>query len=276
MEIKNTSYEGVSYRYSDTGSGIPLVFVGGAFQAIDRLGLLSEHWGKRYRNVLIELPGFGESDHLPEGVGFDYTAKCIEHVIDKIGLGPAIFVGTSYGSPSVYRYVSDHQESVLGMVLGGTCTKIDRQMEYQIRFMIWLLQSERQDLFPEAFRDVMCNTAVSDIPNADRIHHVLMRSLKRLDDDARKKFISNSYRLLDVNLPETKIHIPTMVFTGEHDKFTKADSLSDFSRYCWDLRIVRIPHADHMYHLEQAERTLELIDGFVESVLPEPQLDIAV
>jgi pimeloyl-ACP methyl ester carboxylesterase len=266
----------VNFRYSDTGSGIPLVFVGGAFQSIDRLGVLSEHWRQRYRNVLIELPGFGQSDYLPSGVGFEFTANCIKHVVDKIGLGSAVFVGTSYGSPSVYRYVSDNQEKVEAMLLGGSCTKIDSYMEYQIRFMIWLLLSERKDMFPEAFKDVMCNVEAQDIPNAQRIHHILIRSLSRLSDDDKKKFVSNSYRLLDVSLPETRIHIPTMVFTGEHDQFTKATRLSEFSEYCWDLRIVRIPQADHMYHLEQAEKTLELIDNFVDSVLSIKNQDMAL
>lgn len=267
MDIRNTSYEGVRFRYSDTGNGIPLVFVGGAFQAIDRLGVLSEHWEQRYRAVLIELPGFGESEYLPPEVGFDFTARCIAHVVDLIGLESAVFVGVSYGSPSVFRYVSDNQDKVAAMVLGGSCTKIDRYMQYQIRFMIWLLKSDRRGLFPEAFKDVMCNTDAGGIPNAQRIHQILVRSLARLSEEDKRKFISNSYRLLDVSLPETKIQIPAMVFTGEHDKFTKADKMSDFSRYCWDLRIVRIPNSDHMYHLEQAERTLELIDHFVDSVV---------
>ena len=263
MDICRFRYKGKSFRYSDQGEGEPLIFVGGAFQSIDKLGPLSDHWKKYYRLVLIELPGFGESDYLPPEYSFDFTAECIAAVIQHLTIENPILVGTSYGSPSVYRYVGTHQNSVKAMVLGGSCTAIDNYMEYQIRLMLWILKSSKKKLFPQAFTEIMCNFNATTIPNSKRIHHILMRSLSRLDDDAKNKFFANSLRLLKAKMPEYQVGVPTMVFTGEHDKFTPAARLSEFSKYCWDLKIVRLPNSDHMYHLEQTENTLRLIDQFI-------------
>lgn len=275
MDIQVFSYQGKSFRVSDQGVGQALIFVGGAFQALDKLGPLSEHWSKNYRLILIELPGFGESDFLPETYGFDFTAECIAHVVNTLNVIDPVIVGTSYGSPSVYRYVGTHQADVKAMVLGGSCTAIDKVMEYQIRFMLWIIRSKKAALFPQAFTEVMCNINEHSIPNAPRIHQILTRSLSRMDDATKEKFFANSLRLIGAKMPEYKIAVPTMVFTGEHDLFTRADRLSEFSKYCWDLRIVRIPKSDHMYHLEQTHATLALIDRFVNS-LAEVELPIAV
>lgn len=275
MDIQIFSYQGKSYRVSDQGSGQPLIFVGGAFQALDKLGPLAEHWSKHYRLILIELPGFGESDFLPENFGFDFTSDCIEHVVKTLAIENPIMVGTSYGSPSVYRYVGTHQEHVKAMVLGGSCTAIDKEMEYQIRFMLWIIRSQKVGLFPKAFTEVMCNIKEDSIPNAPRIHQILARSLSRMDEEAREKFVANSMRLIGAKMPEFKIPVPTLVFTGEHDQFTRADRMSEFSKYCWDLRIVRIPKCDHMYHLEQTHATLALIDRFVDSI-SDGELPLAV
>lgn len=266
MDIRLLSHENFTFRYSVQGHGQPLVFVGGAFQAIDKLGPLAEHWEKHYQLILIELPGFGDSDFLPAEYSFDFTASCIEKVMDLLEVQDAIMVGTSYGSPSVYRYVGQHQSRVKAMVLGGSCTAIDKFMEYQIRTMLKIINSDQRETFPQAFTEVMCNTHIKSIPNASRIHQILKRSLSRLNDAARAKFAANSLRLIGAKLPDYKITVPTLVFTGEHDRFTPAKRLSEFSQFCQDLRIVWLPDADHMYHLEQTEKTLSLIDGFVHAV----------
>lgn len=275
MDIQVFSYGGKSFRVSDQGVGQALIFVGGAFQALDKLGPLSDHWRQHYRLILIELPGFGDSDFLPESYSFDFTAECIAHVVRTLAVPNPVVVGTSYGSPSVYRYVGTHQNEVKAMVLGGSCTSIDRMMEYQIRLMLWIIKSQKVALFPKAFTEVMCNTKELAIPNAPRIHQILIRSLARMDSDAQEKFIANSLRLIGAKMPDYNIAVPSLVFTGEHDQFTRADRLSEFSKYCWDLRIVRIPNCDHMYHLEQTGATLALIDRFVDS-LADTELPIAV
>lgn len=266
MDIQYQTYQNFRFRFSDQGVGQPLIFVGGAFQSIDKLGPLAEHWKNHYRLVLIELPGFGESDYLPPEYSFDFTAECIASVVDELGLVNPIVAGTSYGSPSVYRYVGMHQSNVKAMVLIGSCAAVDKFMEYQVRMMMWVVNSQRSTDFPRVFTEVMCNTKVASIPNADRIHHIVIRSLKRLGAEAMKKFFANSMRLINANIPKYKIAVPTLVFTGEHDQFTRADLMSEYSKYCWDLRIVRIPDADHMCHLEQTEATLSLIDKFADSL----------
>ena len=263
MEILKYSHQGKSFRYADIGSGPAFVFVGGVFQTIDKLGPLTEHWKKRYRLILIELPGFGHSDYLPTEFGCDFTADCIAEIVRYLRLVDPVVMGTSYSTPSVYRYVAEHQDEVRALILAGSSTKINKMMEYQIRLMLWVIQSEKSDWFPHTFTEVMCNKNSKNTPNLLRIHHILQRSLGRLNDEDRKKFISNSMRFIHAELPDIRVDVPTLVFTGEHDQFTTAERLSEFAKQCWDLRIVRIHGADHLFHMEQTEKMLALVDEFV-------------
>ena len=263
MEIFAFSHQGYSFRYADIGTGPTFIFVGGVFQTIDKLGPLTEHWKKHYRLVLIELPGFGESDYLPPELGCDFTAGCIGEIVKHLKLINPIVMGTSYSTPSVYQFVADNQDNVSALILAGSSTGIDKLMEYQIRLMLWVIQSEKSNWFPQTFAEVMCNKESKNTPNLLRIHHILQRSLGRLKEDDRKKFVSNSFRFMRAKTPETRVDVPTLVFTGEHDRFTTAERLSEFAKYCWDLRIVRIPGADHLFHMEQTEKMLALVDEFV-------------
>jgi pimeloyl-ACP methyl ester carboxylesterase len=263
METRHYSYQGKSFRYADIGKGPTLIFVGGVFQSIDKLGPLSDYWKKYYRLVLIELPGFGQSDYLPPEYDCSFTSDCIRDFVDHFNLVDPVIVGTSYSTPSVYRFVAENQDMVKAMVLGGSSTQVDKLMEYQIRMMLWVIQSEKASMFPQTFAEVMCNSKSDNTPNLLRIHHILQRSLGRLQDEDKLKFVANSLRFMRAKTPDIKVRVPTLVFTGEHDKFTSAERLSEFAKYCWDLRIVRIEGADHLYHMEQTEKMLTLIDEFV-------------
>lgn len=266
MEIKTCKLNDIQYRYSDseTKSRQTLVFVGGAFQSINKLGPLATHWENHYRFISIELPGFGDSDYLSSHIGFDFTASCIENVFETCKLKDALIVGTSYGAPSVFRFAIRNESSLKGMILGGACPSISPFMEYQVRFLLWMLRSENKAwLFPKAFTEVMCNTKIDTIPNSNRIQQIVMRSLLKLDDTGREKFIANSYRLLKESMPSANLKVPTLVFTGEYDNFTPASRLKEFRKFCSKLEIATIRNSDHMYHLEQTDKTLDLIDDFV-------------
>jgi pimeloyl-ACP methyl ester carboxylesterase len=63
--------------------------------------------------------------------------------------------------------------------------------------------------------------------------------------------------------PIEPLTVPSLVFTGEHDLFTPANRLCEFSKLRSNLRVAEIAQADHMYHLEQTQETLQLIDNFV-------------
>ncbi len=263
MDIYTFSYQGFSFRYADVGTGPTFIFVGGVFQSIDKLGPLSEYWKKHYRLILIELPGFGESDYLPPEYDCRFTAQCIGEIVNHLNLVDPVVMGTSYSTPSVYRYVAENQSKVKALILAGSSTQVDKLMEYQIRLMLWVIQSEKVNWFPQTFAEVMCNKESKNTPNLVRIHHILQRSLGRLKGEDHKKFVSNSLRFMQSKTPDIRVDVPTLVFTGEHDRFTSAERLSEFAKNCWDLRIVRIPGADHLFHLEQLEKMLALIDEFV-------------
>lgn len=269
MEVQACYLDDVYYRFFQSGSGQDLIFVGGAFQAIDKLGPLAEHWQKHYRLTAIELPGFGESDLVSRNIGMEFSANCIAQVIEHCDIQNAIIVGTSYGAPSVFRFACKYEDRLAAMILGGACPSVSDEMEYKVRFLLWLLAcDDKAWMFPKAFTEVMCNIHAPGIPNASRIQQIVMRSLLRLNDAGRAKFIENSYRLLREKMPtpNSPLEVPSLVFTGEHDLFTPAKRLGEFNKLCSNLTVAEIENADHMYHLEQTQDTLRLIDNFVASL----------
>jgi pimeloyl-ACP methyl ester carboxylesterase len=79
------------------GAGPPLVLVHGLMTASYSFRYLLEPLGKRYRLVMPDLPGAGDSDHPDVYLGPDVLARAIIATIDACGVRGAPLVGNSMG-----------------------------------------------------------------------------------------------------------------------------------------------------------------------------------
>ncbi|MGH9093353.1 MAG: alpha/beta fold hydrolase [Acidimicrobiales bacterium] len=70
-----------------------------------------------WRVVNPSLPGFGGSDPLPwHQVGIPALADQVEHVMARVGAGPAVVLGHSMGGAVAVAHADRHPGRVLGMV----------------------------------------------------------------------------------------------------------------------------------------------------------------
>ena len=85
-------------HYQEAGAGTPILLIPGGGQShliFDReIAVLSES----HRVVLVDLPGHGFSDPLPEGATFELVAEGLVHVLDALGIDSAHVYGANAGN----------------------------------------------------------------------------------------------------------------------------------------------------------------------------------
>lgn len=113
---------GVRLHYVDRGAGTPLVLLHGNGSMIadfDSSGLL-ELAGRRYRVIAFDRPGFGHSSR-PRGTTWTAgeQAELIHAALRRIGIGPAIVLGHSWGASVAMAMALRHPEAVRGLVLAS-------------------------------------------------------------------------------------------------------------------------------------------------------------
>jgi len=197
---------GINIHYTKRGSGNPLLFVHGWGGSLNSLTPLSSLFVNTHQVILLDLPGFGESELPgPKWGSFDY-AELIAQFIQKLGVDDVIYFGHSFGGS-------------LGIILSTTYPKFVHRL-------------------------ILCNSAYKRTDKKSNIASSLKRFLYSLpvvnhfapflrqlgymiffrNSDLRKfpTLESNFKKIMSEDLTSllSMVHIPTLILWGEEDRQT--------------------------------------------------------
>ena len=108
-------------HYYEAGTGEPVVMLHGGgpgASAWSNFGLNLPEFAKRYRTLLVDQPGFGQSDK-PEITSqyFTFSADALVRLLDELGIERVHVVGNSLGGGTAVRFALDHPDRAGRLVL---------------------------------------------------------------------------------------------------------------------------------------------------------------
>ena len=112
--------DGVRLHYSDRGAGRPVVLLHGNAVTGDDYNTsgVAEQLAGAYRVIIFDRPGFGYSKR-PRGQLWTAAeqADLIRAALVRLGVGPAVVVGHSWGTLVALAFAERHPASTAGLVL---------------------------------------------------------------------------------------------------------------------------------------------------------------
>ena len=112
---------GIRISYIETGRGDPIIFIHGLAGCADNFDPLIEDLSKDYRCIVLDLPGYGNSEARPE---FPYTTKFFAETVvglmDELGIDKAAVLGHSMGGQTAAYMAIHFPERVDKLVLVGS------------------------------------------------------------------------------------------------------------------------------------------------------------
>jgi pimeloyl-ACP methyl ester carboxylesterase len=126
LEERFLEQGGVRLRYLVGGTGDPVVLVHGLGGAATNWVELIPELVERYRVLVLDLPGHGDSGRLPRGAGVTDFAVAVAAVIEHEHASPALVFGHSFGGHTALRLAHRRPELVRGLLLAapaGIATK---------------------------------------------------------------------------------------------------------------------------------------------------------
>lgn len=265
----STCFQGYRFPYrlqgNEHSAEPPLLFLGGAFQELDSWKGFVRCFQDERRVLTTDLPGSGAADALPARLGLDFLARAVEHLLDTLGIESIYLVATSYGSPVGLHLAQSRPERVARLALAGIMRQISGASRPAVEQSLLDLEASRHDAFCDAAIEALtCRDVRHHVERRISVERMLRRCLLGMSAAARRKYALNTRRLLDHEPldPTRPVSCPTLVFTGEHDGFTRPESCREVASRIPGSYFTTIRDADHLFHLERFDVTVDLLRRF--------------
>lgn len=252
----------------------PTLILCGAFQNFQSWNSYVKVFLARGKSVvLLSLPGTGESEPLPPEYGIDFLAASILQVVDHLSLEKVSIISPSYSTPAAYHFAQQFPERVRNLLLCGTMEEIPSPLRPYVARSITTLREGKMEQFanevlgitgPRVGHGLLCTDPSKPIARRKLALRILQSQLINLPQEDRLRYEYNTFRLLlhpcfDLKRPPA---VPALVFTGEHDTFTKPHLSRRIAAHLPESLFTTVLEADHMFHLEQFATTSELFYRF--------------
>lgn len=209
-----------------------------------------------YRCIGIDWRGFGESDKPISGYSFDRLADDIRAVVDVLKLDNFTLVGHSTGGAIAIRYMSRHEAyGVSNLVLVDAAAPIGFSTETASKFLDLALNDR-----PKMMREVTENFFFQYITNPFS-QWFNQLGLEAAGWSTAAIIVTLRDEKLYVDLP--KIHVPTLIVHGTHDKVIPFSQAQELNRQIKHSQLVPFHYSGHGPFWEERDKFNEVLSKFI-------------
>ncbi len=258
LQTSRLNIAGIQTRQAVIGEGEPLLMAhgwGARIELLQPLAIKLSQFG--YRCLLVDMPGFGESDEPPRPFAVrDYVNFCLA-LLDAHGLPSAHYFGHSLGGRIGLMLAAEAPERLRSMALSNSAG---------IKVQPPLLQKLRQALYHGA-RKSLDSIGASGVK-------------ARLQNMYTQRYGSEDYRQASPVMRQSLVKIvnqdllgyarraavPTILIWGDADQETPLWMGRKLEEAMPDAALIVHPGAGHYAYLDYPEQTARIMDALFRSV----------
>ncbi|MEJ7861554.1 MAG: alpha/beta hydrolase [Pyrinomonadaceae bacterium] len=230
--------------------------------------------------IAIDLLGFGYSD---KPAWFEYSiasqARLLEQFMNRLGIGRATLVGSSYGGAVAATVALDYPERVEKLVLVGAVCNDEAKTNGILRFVSMSGVGEILSPFLIDSRRFLKSRMRRTIAPSN--HHLITE--ERLDAVSRPLRAKNAHnsvltsaRNWNASRIEADAHLinqPTLLIWGENDTIIPIHNAQRLYDSIVHSRLVVLKDCGHVPQEENPERFVELVSSFVKDKKGKPKIE---
>ena len=216
--------------------------------------------------ILADLPGAGKADTIKTTeFNLEELADYANFIVEDVKTDKIDIISASYGSGIAYAFSKKFPGKVNHLFIAGTVSKLNSKLKKKIEKSIEYLKSKKMESFANQIVEILLNKKFNDrIGKFDVVERLVNSQFRKLSYDESEKYIINANHLL--KHPEINValspKIKKLVITGEYDILSELNEVRNVASKLTNCRFTTIKNADHLFHLEQLEVTLNLIREF--------------
>lgn len=272
------AFERLPRQYVDTclgrvcvricGAGEPLLFWSSLLMSGRMWAAQAEQFAGRYRVILVDPPGHGDSQALTAHFSFEECVRCLVELLDALGIERTHYVGNSWGGMIGATFAALHPERLGGAVLMN-CTAspagFRQRLEYPL--LAWcarLLGGIREPLVRSVVRAFAGPTSERERPQA--LAHI-REAAQRCDMNSVVWAVRSVVPRRPDQLPLlARVRTPVLVVAGEEDRTFPVAETRRMAEAIPGAQWVVLPGTAHLAALENPRAVNALIGEFLSGI----------
>ena len=235
----------ININYIDYGKkdGKALVLLHGWGQNIDMMKPIGDKLQKKYRVIIIDLPGHGKSEE-PKNVWtvYDYVLA-INELLNKLEINNPTLIGHSFGGKIALVYTS----------------------KYTTEKLICLASPFKKEIKKLSLKTKMLKTA-KKIPILNKLENFAKKNIGSTDYkqacEMMRKILVETVNL-DITEDVKKINTPTLLIWGTHDEAVNIEDAKELENLIPNSGLVIYEGATHYAYLERLNQTIKVLESFL-------------
>lgn len=258
---------GTTLEVLDRGQGRPVVFVHGLMCSGRFFARQVDRFADRYRVIVPDLRGHGESDKPSSGHTVAAYAQDMHALFGELGVERPVMVGWSMGSMIAYEYLKRHGgTSLLGLVIIDQPPSDFAWPDYEFGFFTpEVLDQTLEELQtnPGALIEMLAGLMLHE-PAADDIEWMRAEMEKVPEAIAATILVSQTLKDYREFLPE--IQVPSLVAFGTDPKLSSPDAGAYIAQRIPGAKLELFEASSHAPFWEEPDRFNAVLGEFLESL----------
>src|SRR5882672_4027149 len=220
----------------------------------------------RYRLILLDLRGHGESE-IGQGPAFmQKHASDIARVLDAAGVGKAAFVGCSIGGYILFEFWRHFRSRVSSLALCDTRPQADTAegRANRLKAAAAVLEQGTEPFIESMIPKLMGRTTVATRPDLVDGAHAMMRKMSAEDISLMLRGMAERP---DSVADLKSINVPTLIVIGEEDVLSTVADGELMRQNIAGSQLKVIPKAGHYAPWEQPESVGKILRQFLDDVV---------
>lgn len=265
IEISKANIPKFNIPYTKTGKGDIILLIHGFGGDKDNWTRMAPYLKSKFQLIAPDLPGFGESDRLPEErYSISDQVARVREFKEALGIKKFHLVGNSMGGSIAATYALKFPDDLLSLILidsaGVTSpTKSELTLELEKGNNPLLVNNakdfdrlmdfnfHKKPYIPDTIKQYFAERAVSNREFNEKIFRDIRGEIGNLEQNL------------------SKIKTPTLILWGDKDRVIHPDSAIVFNKGIPNSKLIIFKDCGHIPQLERPEDTGKAISEFIKA-----------
>lgn len=249
--------------YYDLGTGPVMVLIHGYLETKEVWRNISQSLAQKFRIIVPDIPGHGQSDVLAETHSMELMADAISALLDALKIQSATLVGHSMGGYIMLAFAQKYPEKTTAQVLFHSSIYADSEEKKQSRItdikriQLGYLNAIVDDHLPKTFAPNNESQFADAIVSAKKMGYqqntngvcALLRGMIERPD--RQQLIQQST-------------MPLLFIFGNNDRFIPKEAADKMVALNPGIQTLWLENSGHMGFIEEPEKVLAGLINFIE------------